>query len=360
MRCSIIPPYLLDRLAASDSQGHQKAAEAARGSLHLESALDFRAIRADEQVARRGLLAPVPEPGAFTERELQGPQRTIYTANNTEDLPGDVVREEDGGASGDPAIDEAYDGLGSTHELFREVYARASINDSNLPLLGTVHFGVDYDNAFWDGERMVFGDGDDEIFVRMTASLSVIGHELTHGVTQFSAGLKYEGQAGALNESVSDVFGVLVEQYVKGESVDQATWLIGAGLFTDAVQGDALRSLKAPGTAYDDDVLGKDPQPSTMSGYVETTEDYGGVHLNSGIPNHAFYLAAVEIGGNAWEKAGLVWYDTITGGALAPDSDFSDFATATVGAAAARYGGESPERAAVLAAWDAVGIAVRP
>jgi Zn-dependent metalloprotease len=183
---------------------------------------------------------------------------------------------------------------------------------------------------------MVFGDGDGTVFNRFTIAVDVIGHELTHGVTQFTAGLDYQGQSGALNESVSDVFGSLVKQRSLGQSAGQADWLIGAGLFTPEVHGVALRSMKAPGTAYDDPQLGKDPQPATMSGYVETSDDNGGVHTNSGIPNHAFYLAATAIGGNAWEGAGQVWDDVLTGGSLPHDVDFATFAEATMAAAKAR------------------------
>src|SRR5919107_4535104 len=96
-----------------------------------------------------------------------------------------------------------------------------------------------------------------------------------------------------------------------------------------------------------------------MSGYVETTDDNGGVHLNSGIPNHAFYLAATAIGGNAWEGAGQIWYDVLTGGKLAPDADFAQFATATVAAAGDRFGVGSTQQAAVLKAWQDVGVAVQ-
>ena len=171
-----------------------------------------------------------------------------------------------------------------------------------------MHYGRGYDNAFWDGTQMVFGDGDGTVFNRFTIAVDVIGHELTHGVTEHTAALVYQGQSGALNESISDVFGSLVKQQALGQDAAAADWLIGAGLFTAQVKGVALRSMKAPGTAYDDPQLGKDPQPATMADYVETTDDNGGVHLNSGIPNHAFYLAATAIGGHAWEvrRAGLV------------------------------------------------------
>ncbi|MDO9398673.1 MAG: M4 family metallopeptidase, partial [Herbiconiux sp.] len=247
------------------------------------------------------------------------------------------------------------EGLGATHALLREAFGRESIDGRGLPLLATVHYGRDYDNAFWDGERMVFGDGDGEIFERFTASLSVIGHELAHGVTQYTAGLVYQGQSGALNESFSDVIGALVEQHRRGQTAGEASWLIGEGLFTSAVEGRALRSMIAPGTAYDDDVLGRDPQPADMAGYVETADDNGGVHLNSGIPNRAFALAAVELGGAAWKRAGRVWFDTISG-PLAATASFADFAAATLEAARSRFGAESAEAVAIGRAWATVGV----
>ncbi len=176
--------------------------------------------------------------------------------------------------------------------MFARVFARDSIDDAGMPLEATVHYGDRYDNAFWDGERMVFGDGDGEVFRGFTQSISVIGHELAHGVTERTARLRYQGQSGALNEHVSDVFGALVEQYSMGQDAESATWLIGEGVFTDAVEGRAIRSMIEPGTAYDDDILGKDPQPDHFDRYIDTDEDNGGVHLNSGIPNRAFALAA--------------------------------------------------------------------
>jgi Zn-dependent metalloprotease len=269
------------------------------------------------------------------------------------------VRREGAAPVADIGSNEAYDGLGATWDFFWDAYRRNSIDGEGLPLDGTVHYGENYDNAFWDGERMVFGDGDGQVFRRFTSSLSVIGHELTHGVTQFTANLDYQGQSGALNESISDVFGVLVDQHSQGQTAETASWLVGPELFTDEVQGDALRSMKAPGTAYDDDVLGKDPQPADMSGYVETRDDSGGVHLNSGIPNHAFYLAASSIGGKAWEGAGLVWYDAMTSGNLKPSSNFAEFAAVTEASATARFGAESTEAHAVASAWKTVGVQVK-
>ena len=142
----------------------------------------------------------------------------------------------------------------------------------------------------------------------------MLGHELTHAVTEHTAGLVYEGQSGALNESVSDVFAACLKQRLLGQDAVAGDWLIGAGLFLPGVQGRALRDMAHPGTAYDDPVLGKDPQPGHMDDYVDTTDDHGGVHLNSGIPNRAFQLAATAIGGSSAEGAGRIWYAALTGG----------------------------------------------
>ena len=141
-----------------------------------------------------------------------------------------------------------------------------------------------------------------------------------------------------------------------GQTADQADWLVGAELLAPGVNGVALRSMAAPGTAYDDPRLGKDPQPAHMSGYVDTTDDNGGVHINSGIPNKAFHVVATTLGGNAWEVAGQVWVDTITGD-ISADCDFATFARLTVAAATARHGADSEVVAAVRAGWDAVGVA---
>jgi Zn-dependent metalloprotease len=159
-----------------------------------------------------------------------------------------------------------------------------------------------------------------------------------------------------LNESISDVFGSLAKQHQLGQSAADADWLIGAGLFLPGVQGEALRSMKAPGTAYDDPRLGKDPQPNHMSGYVETEDDNGGVHLNSGIPNRAFYLTAEAIGGNAYDAAGKIWYTTLTAGHLTESATFKTFAAATQQTAQQLFGESSPQLAAVTEAWQTVGV----
>jgi Zn-dependent metalloprotease len=286
------------------------------------------------------------------------PIRTIFDCAHTEDpARATIVRSEGDPAAADDAANEAYDGLGATYKLYWDVYERDSIDDDGMSLKGYVHYGNAYDNAFWDGNEMIFGDGDGELFNRFTISVDVIGHELTHGVTEDEAGLVYFRQSGALNESVSDVFGSLVKQYLLGQTAEAADWLIGAGLIANAPD-QALRSMKAPGTAYDHPLLGKDSQPAHMDDYLQTTVDNGGVHTNSGIPNHAFYLAATGIGGNAWEVTGRIWYEALRDPRLRPTAQFRTFARGTLRAAQRLgYSAGSTEYDAVNDAWTQVGLA---
>jgi len=342
----ILPPYILRSIAEHGNNNQRKMALRA-----LVGDPTFRSLRLGPRLSS-DVNRKIPS--AFLVAGEK--QRTIFTANQSQTLPGTIVRTEGSPDSGDIAVDEAYNYLGATYDFFWKVFNRNSIDDEGLPLNGTVHFGQDYANAFWDGQRMVFGDGDNELFNRFTVSIDVIAHELTHGVTEDETQLLYSSQSGALNESISDVFGSLVKQYTLNQTAAEADWLIGAGLFTDKVQGSngqaaALRSMKDPGTAYDDPVLGKDPQPGHMNDFVNTFEDNGGVHINSGIPNKAFYLAAINLGGYAWEKAGRIWYETLLDSRLKPNAKFQRFAELTL-ENAKRFDAE----AAVRNAWAQVGI----
>jgi Zn-dependent metalloprotease len=350
--CGIIPPYLLERLADQADPRFAAATEAARQSLLRDEKL--------RQARVTGSLAATLARAAHVDTDAGALRRRVSDAGQVLKLPGRLVRVEGSIDSEDVSVNEAWAGLGHTHELFWQRFGWDSIDGRGLPLHATVHYGSKYDNAFWDGEQMVFGDGDGEVFTRFTASLSVIAHELTHGVTQYTANLAYRGQSGALNESLSDVFGALVEQHSLGQTATEASWLIGEGLFTSNVNGTALRSMKAPGTAYDDSVLGTDPQPGSMADYIDTDDDNGGVHLNSGIPNRAFYLVAEALGGNAWEAPGQIWFDTLTSGSLATSVTFARFARATAAAAVARFGTGSREHDAVIHGWAEVGLNMVP
>jgi Zn-dependent metalloprotease len=284
-------------------------------------------------------------------------RRTVYDAQNGTTLPGRIVRAEGGRRVRDDVVNEAYEGAGRTYDFFRRAYGRFSIDDRAVRIDSTVHFGQGFNNAHWNGRQMIYGDGDGKYFRRFTSALDVIAHELTHGVTQYACALGASGQSGALAEHFSDVFGVLARQYWSRHTAARADWLVGPALFTNRVNGDAIRSMKAPGAAYDDPILGRDPQPSHMKKYVKTSGDDRGVHVNSGIPNHAFYRVATLLGGRAWETAGRIWYRALTTG-LGPRAQFQDCADATWRAAGELFGANSAPQEAVLSGWKAVGIDV--
>ncbi|MDC4202819.1 MAG: M4 family metallopeptidase [Candidatus Manganitrophus sp.] len=344
----IIPPHIL-RNVAERGNSNQKASA-------------WRALSISDQIrGHRQALAPIA-PLLMT--PLIGAKgRSVYDAQHEDELPGKLVRNEGDLPTGDPAVDEAYDGAGATYDLYMEIFERNSIDDRGMRLISTVHFLKSYDNAFWNGQQMVYGDGDedmpeqDRLWSRFTSSIDVIGHELTHGVTQFEANLAYRFQSGALNESMSDVFGSLVKQRTQNQTADRADWLIGEGLFTSNVNATAIRSMKAPGSAYDDPVLGKDPQPAHMKDYKKLAfwEDNGGVHINSGIPNHAFYRVATELGGHAWEKAGMIWYVALRD-RIRWNSGFQSAANHTFQVAGELFGPGSKEQQAVKNGWSQVGI----
>jgi Zn-dependent metalloprotease len=340
--CDIIPPYVLESIAARGTE--------------TQRALALQTLALDRRIRSQRALRSQERSGTIETVEPSRKNRLIYTAANATNLPGALIRSEGQRPIGDVAGNEAYDGFGATFDLYWDVYGRNSIDNNGMDLIGTIHYGDQYDNAFWDGRQMVFGDGDGTIFNRFTIAIDVIGHELTHGVTGATAALEYHDQPGALNESISDVFGSLVKQRSLGQTAVQADWLIGVGLWAAGINGVALRSMKAPSTAYNDPLVGKDPQPDHMSRYVNTTNDQGGVHTNSGIPNKAFYLTAIGIGGISWDVAGNIWYRTLLDSRLSAVAQFQDFADLTADNANQIYG--ASVRAAVVQAWHDIGIDV--
>mgnify|MGYP003376264308 FL=1 len=345
----IVPPYMLRNIVENGTAEQRQQA--------LRNLVSAEAVRIQREVAAK----EGPPQGML--EAVGGLDRIVYSAQNGGNLPGQQVRAEGGPATGDAAADEAYDGAGATYHLYKDIYNRDSIDGNGARLDSTVHYRVGYDNAFWNGQQMVYGDGDEDLptdqrlFNRFTIAIDIIGHELTHAVTQFTANLIYQGQSGALNESMSDVFGSLVKQRKLGQTAAEGDWIIGEGLFTARVNGTGIRNMKQPGTAYNDPVLGKDPQPGHMKDYVQTQADNGGVHINSGIPNRAFYVTAFNIGGFAWEKAGQIWYVTLQS-KLSQSANFVTAAAKTYEAARDLYGQGSLEQQAVKAGWAEVGIDV--
>ncbi|WP_034620632.1 M4 family metallopeptidase [Cellulomonas sp. URHE0023] len=344
----ITPPFLLEKLLESPDP---QISDAARRTLLTSAQLRGERLTAAPFAAAALLSAP----GTGTRR--------IFDTEHRENTAGPLARSEKGQAVADASVNQAFDGLGLTRTFYLDVLGRNAIDGRGGRLDGYVHYGTAFNNAFWDGRQMVFGDGDGRIFSDLTGSIDVIAHELTHGVTEAVAGLEYHVQPGALNESVSDVFGSLVKQYGQHQTAEDADWLIGNDIFTPGFAGDALRSLKAPGTAYDNPTLGHDQQPAHMKDFIVLPDtgsgDWGGVHYNSGIPNKAFYLVATAIGGYAWQAPGHIWFEALK--ASRPRTDFAEFAQITLEKAGHLYGASSTEASAVADAWKQVGVkVVRP
>lgn len=330
VRCSFIPPWLVERV-----DGPERAAR--DDELRRERAGRGRDVR--------------PAGGPSAEGLAAAPAWTVHDAESRTTLPGTPARSAGEPETGDVAVDEAATGIEATLQMFLDDLARDSHDGAGAPVSLTVHYGSRYNNAFWDGTQLVFGDGDGRVFERFTKPVDVLAHEFSHAVVDHTADLTYRGQSGALNESVADAFASCLKQRLLGQQAGEGDWLIGQGIFTPAIQARALRDMAAPGTAYDDPEIGADPQVGHMDDYVETTADNGGVHLNSGIPNKAFQLAAVAIGGTSIAGAGRIWYDALVGGDVPSGATFATFAAATVAAA----GGHAD---AVQDAWAQVGVEI--
>ena len=331
-RCTFIPPWLAERVDGPEAAARDEAVRRLRAQRGVEA----RAARtaAVEGVGEGLAVAPV---------------WTVHDAGSSTRLPGTPARRSGEPDTGDVAVDEAATGIEATLQMFLEDLSRSSHDGAGAPVSLTVHYGSDYNNAFWDGTQLVFGDGDGRVFERFTKPVDVLAHEFSHAVIEHTADLTYRGQSGALNESVADVFASCLKQRLLGQQAADGDWLIGEGIFMPSVQARALRDMAAPGTAYDDPEVGADPQVGHMDDYIVTTADNGGVHLNSGIPNRAFHLAALAVGGRAIEGAGRIWYDALVGGGVPRGADFGTFAAATVAAA-----GEHAD--AVRDAWRQVGV----
>jgi Zn-dependent metalloprotease len=340
-------------LAGLAGQTHDPTDEV---SANARATLEHMRELATGQAVTSLIGRPAAKAAAVPQRRKR---RNIYDAQHRLLLPGKLAMSKHTPRHSDIEVIEAFEGSGATYDFFLQVFGRDSIDGNGMRLDSTVHYGTRFENALWNGRQMVYGDGDGRIFKRFTASVDVIAHELTHAVTQHAAALGYAGQTGALNEHLSDAFGIMVKQYKLDQTADASDWLIGTDLFGPGVNGCAIRSLAFPGTAYDDPVLGRDPQPSHMRDYVVTTDDNGGVHINSGILNHGFYIAAMSLGGKTWEVLGRIWYAVLTGG-LKPEADFADFTRATVDIAAQLYGKGSRVVKILVEAWSDVGLPVLP
>ncbi len=302
-RCMFVPPHVLKNLAKAGVRADAKV-DPLTIPLTIQQGKLSRKKRADRvnKMSEFVSLAPVGKADRYV-YDCQHQWDSCFEKDKAK-----LVRKEGGPVSPDESVNNAYDYAGAVREYYESKLERKSIDNANMDIKLYVHFGENYDNAFWDGNEMVFGDGDGELFIDFTKSLDVVAHELAHGVTQWEANLDYQSQSGALNEHFSDVFGSAVTQYIEKQTADTADWLIGDEIMGPALNGEALRSMKEPGSAHDNDLMGKDPQPAHMKDYYTGPEDNFGVHINSGIPNRAFYLTAMDIG---TDEAALIWYKAL-------------------------------------------------
>lgn len=266
-----------------------------------------------------------------------------YTAANRTSLPGTTVSSTST-TFNDPASVDAHAYAARVYDFFKSNFGRNSIDGRGMAIRSTTHYSTNYNNAFWNGSQMVYGDGDGTTFTAFSGDLDVIGHELTHGVTENTANLEYYGQSGALNEAISDMF---------GNTIESKNWMIGDAIYTPRVSGDALRYMDNPE---------RGDQPSRMDDFVNTSADNGGVHTNSGIPNKSFYLLAqggtfdgVSVTGIGRSQAIQIVYRALNY-YLTSTSDFSDYRSAMIQASTDLYGASSAQTTAVKNSLSAVGI----
>ena len=339
--CFIIPEDVLGRFA-NDKSLSALERNGFKNALALEPY--WRQIRSLQSELTGVAAMSLAGPAAVA----PSPAINVNNCNHTTTLPGTPVANP--GASGDATAKRAFVETTQVAKFYKTVFGRNSVDNQGMTLGSSIHYGVNYNNAFWNGTRMTYGDGDGNIFVDFTKGNDVIGHELTHGVTQHSAQFDYANQAGGLNESMSDVFGSMFRQWEAGQDVAHADWLIGHDIMgPGAIKRGftCLRDMANPAAAH---CLA--PQPTNFSAYHDGMDP----HHSSGIPNFAFYKAAMAIGGKSWEKTGQIWYRALTGFAPSPNMKMIDFANRTRSLAQSMYPKIPAIKAAVNAAWNAVGL----
>jgi Zn-dependent metalloprotease len=374
--CHYVPPHILRHIAQSQA-APEEARQVANRTLSADTAIRDSRIQAlasgkaptapDDSIsaAQAPIRVAFVGPAAVdAPHDVAAPplvlRRAIFDAKNSPDLPGDPARAEGAARTTDRQINNVYDGVGITVKFFHTVFSRNAINGKGVTPIVTVHYNPEpkaggYDNAFWNGTQFAFGDGDGVLFDYFTDSLDVVAHELTHAVTQFTAGIGFTKQAGGLNESISDVFAAMAEQWFFGQTAANADWLTGQNIFAISVRGAALRNIAHPGTAFNDPVLGKDSQIAHFSQYDDKLD----VHQSSGIPNRAFYLVATGLGGFSFDQAGSIWFATLTDPRVKQVGEnitFEQWADVTVDQANKLLGARAST--IVRNAWVSVGVLV--
>ena len=339
--CCIVPRDVLERLARESDLSPEVRAAALRTaeiSAHVRDirrrAAALTAVVAAPEVARKA-LAPAPAV-------------TVYDCRHTETLPGRPVANP--AKARDATAQRAFQETTRVADFYRSAFGRNSIDAAGMTMLSSIHYGNKFNNAMWNGSQMIYGDGDAAIFVDFTRGNDVIGHELTHGVTQYTLQLGYDGDAGGLNESLSDCFGAMFRQWEAGQDADAADWLIGHDILGPAAVAKgytALRDMANPAAKH---CLA--PQPTKYSQLKPDTDP----HYSSGPPNLAFCLACRAAGGKSWERVGQVWYRAMTGFGPNPRLTMKAFADRTRKLAAEMYPKAAAVATAVDKGWKKVGL----
>lgn len=339
--CFIIPNDVLKRLA-KDQKLNAAQRKAAADTAKLSA--ELRTLR-DQQNLLTGMARGM---ALATNIVAATPKVTVYDCNHTHSLPGTPVPSP--GSSSDATAKRAFRETTQVARFYKRVFGRNSIDDAGMGLLSSIHYGVKFNNAMWNGSQMLYGDGDASIFVDFTNGNDVIGHELTHGVTQHTLGLGYSGDAGGLNESLSDCFGSMFRQWEARQTVANADWLIGSDIMGPTAKARGFTCLRNMANPADTHALA--PQPTHYSQLTPTMDP----HYTSGPPNLAFCTAAKAAGGYSWKTVGPVWYEAMVTMGPQPNLKMRPFATTTRRIAVHKYGAGSKIANAVDGGWKAVGL----
>jgi Zn-dependent metalloprotease len=343
-QCFIVPPDVLERYA-NDKKLSAEERKSFADTAQFEK--EWRKARVALAKLSRSAKSILPTALA-TGAAAAPPAIMVNDCAHGNTLPGTPVPNP--GTSPDATAKRAFVETTAVANFYQTLFGRNSVDNAGKALLSSIHYSVNFNNAFWNGSQMTYGDGDGNIFIDFTNSNDVIGHELTHGVTQFSAGLAYANQAGGLNESISDVFGSMFRQWRASQDVTKADWLIGKDIMGPGAIAKGFTCLRDMANPAAKHCLA--PQPTKFSQYQDGMDP----HYSSGIPNFAFYKAAIAIGGKSWEKAGKIWYQSLTGFAPSPNMKMSVFANRTRALAASLFPTEPAVKTAVDKAWTAVGL----
>lgn len=339
--CKFIPDDVLARLA-----NDPKIKDFDREALQRTLAVDRQMRELRETNA--ALVASAAMISNFSPTATKKPAIKIYDCMHGTVLPGTPVPKPQ--SSSDATIKRTFKNTTGVAKFLDQIFGRNSLDGQGMDLISSVHYGQKYNNAFWNGQQMTYGDGDNNIFIDFTRGDDVIAHELTHGLTQFTSQFAYQNEAGGLNESMSDVFGSMFRQWQANQTVTAADWLIGADIMGPAAKArgyTCLRDMAAPKAKH-----ALAPQPDHYSGYTPGMDP----HLSSGIPNHAFYLAAMAVGGKSWLKVGKVWFQALTGYGPTPTLSMKKFADRTRTVAGQLFPQGGTVKKAVDTAWTAVGL----